>query len=80
MSEVIKEMQSDFRHKARALPIKLRDPRVKERFMKTTFFYPAYPEKEVPHRLGQIQSDQSNRKRMKISINYKSHAQEPADD
>lgn len=47
VDEVIKEMRSDFHHKERVVVNKLRDPHVKERFMKTTFFYPAYPDKEV---------------------------------
>lgn len=71
-------MRSDFHHKERVVVNNLRNPHVKERFMKTKFFYPAYPDKEVirkqPLKID-IESDASPKKRMKISINYRQSPQ-----
>jgi hypothetical protein len=63
-------MQDEFRNKVKAHQNKLRDPRIKERFMKTNFFYPISSDNDVPkgHKEKNSQ-DRSAKKRMKISIN-----------
>jgi hypothetical protein len=70
-------MQDEFRNKVKAHQNKLRDPRIKERFMKTNFFYPISSDNYVPKGHKEINSqDRSAKKRMKISINYSNVAKD----